>query len=126
MLANKNKILGINSPIALYREHSEGERIGKPGNNDQKLKTILELRKVFMNTLRKEGLLNEENKKALAEFCFYFWMEYRKLKPKMAEDFYKLSRELNNKIAIKGGLVYQLISKIFGVKNAVIIKSLLK
>lgn len=121
-LIKKNKLAGVSSPKALYRDHTDQHRIGTI-NHSAKLKSILDLRKKFAEELEKENLLTSDTKKALAEFCFNFWATYRKTHPGISEEFYLFAKQLKTPIVVRGGLIYKLAGKILGARNAVILKS---
>jgi len=126
ILIKRNLIIGINAPKALYRDHQDQQRTGDINNSDKKLYSILNLRKRFVNELTKEDLLSQSLKKEVAQFCFNYWASNYKRFPQVAKEFYVFSKSLNVPISVNGSMVYKLIGKIAGAKNAVILKSLIK
>lgn len=123
-LSDKRLIRGVNAPLALYRDHQENSRIGSV-NNAQKLESILIVRKSFISKLSIVNLLDSEKKKIIAEYCFDMWAANVEDMPKTAEKFYILSKKLYPKIKIKGGKIFLFLGKIFGAKNAVLLKLLI-
>ncbi len=122
-LSGRKNIIGVNAPLALYRDHDSTDRTGSVSNDFSKLATILNLRKDFAQKLSGEELLTNKNRTALGRFCFDYWVKYRKTSPDIAEQFYKLAIELNPNIKLNGGLTIRFACRLLGARKTIILKS---
>jgi glycosyltransferase involved in cell wall biosynthesis len=123
-LVTRNKIQGVESPLAWYRTHEDINRVGNV--NVKKLEAIYSLRIRFIEILQKENLYIPPFTSELGQYCFNIWASHRSTYPDIALKFYLLSRDLFPTLEIKGGILYRFLGKILGARNVVILKSWIK
>lgn len=99
-------LAGALGPRGLIREHG-GLREGVVGTSAQKVRAMLELRRQWA------PLLDEEQRDALAYYCFNRWREYRRTFPQEAHDFLVLSRKLGT-VRISGRWPLRLAGRLLG------------
>lgn len=121
MLSSGQKILGVESPRALYREH-RGDRVGTV-KSAEKLACILHLRKEFYGVLKEKHLWNESHAKSLGTFLFYTWAEYQDHFPKLSVEFLTFSREIYPRLRLRGRVLLQMLDITFGPVNAIKIRN---
>ncbi len=120
----RNVIVGIDSPRALIRIHN-GERIGKVAS-EEKLGQILELRMAFIEALKNLNSSVTVYQKAVAQYSFGLWGEYRKIYPSTADKFLAFSKESDPHLKVSGSLPFRLLAAFCGNANAVKIKQWFK
>jgi glycosyltransferase involved in cell wall biosynthesis len=125
MLIAGEGIVGSKGPRALYREHT-GERQGVIGSSVRKVTEMFELRRSFAERLEAAGLLDDEARRALGEFCFSQWTAIRDEMPSLAEKFFVLSQELFPDLRLKGRWSLRALSAVAGPKRAILLRDRLR
>ena len=124
ILVKGNPIAGVESGRALIRMH-RGERVGGINKSPDKLRDIYKLRLFFTSELNKHQLLEDENRRAIANYCFNMWVSYYRTLPDISDQFLELANELYPKLNVKGHWYFKMLGKIFGKTKAVRIKHFL-
>jgi glycosyltransferase involved in cell wall biosynthesis len=121
ILVNKYVIVSTHGlPKAFYRKQlnsSTGEV-----SNQKKLEDMYRLRIQFIEELKNKSLWDSKLQTELAKFCFGVWKAYRRKFPKVANDFYKLSKKLGYSSIKNGSLFDEWVSRVIGPKNTVLLK----
>jgi hypothetical protein len=113
-------LVGTPGARARVREH-EGLRQGRV-SSAERLDQMLNIRRRFARDLRSCGHSSEANRRALAEYAFDAWAEWRIAAPEAAAGFLDLSRETWPSVAVRGGWLYRGLGALLGPANATIVK----
>lgn len=116
----KGKIMGIDSPKALIRQHTS-ERVGIL-NSESKLKAMLKLRVDFMKALTLNNINNNSFNKALGRYLFNLWAANRKSFPKIASDCLAFSKKLYPDLKLQGGRPLQIVNSFLGAERTIMLK----
>jgi hypothetical protein len=119
-------IVGCAGPRGLYRDHSTPGRIGVLGGDNAKAQDVLRLRRRFIAELEVAGLLSVTAREALGKYCFDKWFELRGSVPAIAEEFYRLSRELSPALRVPGRWPLRFLSTTVGARRAMILASAIR
>jgi glycosyltransferase involved in cell wall biosynthesis len=120
----KYPVVGVPSSRALIRMH-DTSGVGALSENSilpQKLNQILSLREGMVASLRQLGRYNEAERKAVANYCFEFWAQYRTNQPEIARRFLQFSKNQYPHQQLKGTFGLRALAFIFGAEQAVKIK----
>jgi glycosyltransferase involved in cell wall biosynthesis len=121
MLTTTAGIVGCAAPRALYREHAIGGRQGSLAGDVDKASDLLTVRKRFASVIRESEFDCPETHEALARYCFERWIELRASMPRIAEEFYDLSRSLDPDLQLPGRWPLQLMSFVIGARRAALV-----
>jgi GT2 family glycosyltransferase len=119
-------IVGCAGPRGLYRDHSVSGRQGVFGGDNVKAQDVLRLRRRFIAELEVAGLLSVRAREALGRYCFDKWFELRTSVPAIAEEFYRLSRDLSPALRVPGRWPLRFLSTTIGARSAMILASAIR
>jgi len=117
VLISGSGIVGVDAPLALYREHG-GQRQGSLENNTKAL-DLLRLRETFLSTLKNRGQLDEDACTELGTFCFEQWRGLRKSYPTVAASFLELSKRVSPDMTLGGRWPLRVLARLVGPATAV-------
>lgn len=124
----KYPIVGVSSSRALIRMHHLAGVGALTENNvlPKKLNQILYLREEMVTQLIELGRYDKANHKAVARYCFDFWVRYRKTQPAITQKFLQFSKSQYPNLELKGGFGLKALAFIFGAEYAVRIKQMIR
>jgi glycosyltransferase involved in cell wall biosynthesis len=114
-------IVGCSAPRSLYRAHL-GVRQGAIGTSRRKAENLLNLRLGFIRKLEDARLYGEDVKRELGFYCFSEWERLRNVWPDIAEDFYRLSRELFPDYQLDARWSLRMLAQAIGPKRTVLFR----
>jgi glycosyltransferase involved in cell wall biosynthesis len=120
ILTSSPGIVGIDGPCALTRQHG-GQRQGQVVLPAQ-VAQILDLRKRFKNDLQHAGRLDDENRRALAQYAFEGWAAWRLIDAESANGLLSLAHELWPDLPVRGGWMFRTLGAMIGPTNATLLK----